>query len=341
MLLFDFYGYLVQLQSENLEASFVFENLVADFEHFLTQPGPTPHLQIRLHSEKSKEQIHSFQKGPLLFRTRMCRAYGWKQRFCDYGKGHGVFHEDESRCLVFGTDSFLIYEIVYILLLSKIGEELEHRRGWLKLHALGWVANKEAVLALLPSGGGKSHLAKRILDERKELLLGDEILFCDGKTVYPFPIRLALRESSAMQLSVTSARIFKRKVFDAKYLLPIPKDRIASPAPLRQISLGYRSVRNSIQEPTLKDRLYFLFLCVSGWGLPQMREHLIRKQTFFRIPFWTIQRIKTGINLLRRSEIQVLQISHQSSDPLKLLYQRLDPKSKAWSTRRDEVAISP
>lgn len=339
---FDFYGYQVQLQSENPDFQIVFENLASDFSHFRMEnvsDSSEVDFQIQFSINPPTERNSAFFKWPL-FQTRMCRAYGWHQRFCDYGQGHGVWHERKDKCHVFGTDSVLIYEMAYTLMLSKTGEELETRRGWLKLHALGFFANEEAVLALLPSGGGKSHLAKRILDETRELLFGDEILFCDGRFVYPFPIRLALRENSAHLLSSDSFRVFKRKRFDTKYLLPIPKDRVAPPARVRRIFLSSLHVQNGIRKPRLQDYFHFLLLSVSGWGLPQMREHLIRKETFFELPFWAFQRFKTSLLLLRQSEFQILQMNHQTGDSLDLLYHRLAPKDKAWSTRKDEVNFS-
>ncbi|MFN7824415.1 MAG: hypothetical protein ACK5P6_03550 [Pseudobdellovibrionaceae bacterium] len=213
------------------------------------------HIEIR----SSQEQPQNTHKGFPLFRTRMCQTIGILRRICVYDEKHCVVLSTAQDATVFGSDPQFTSEILYSLIMSLWGESFE-RLGFLRLHASAWEQNGRAQVLWGPSGLGKSKWTWDLL-QNKNLVFGDEMVLFDGERIFPFPMRLALKED--MLPPGVPHRKFQRKIFDEKFLLTIPQELIASSKPIGDFyHQGHQ--------------LSLLLSLVFGLGLTQMSEFFLR-----------------------------------------------------------------
>lgn len=155
--------------------------------------------------------------------------------------------------MVHGGDPELLHEIAYLLILSTVGEHLD-RRGVHRVHALGVSHGGRGILLLLPSGGGKSTMALRLLREPGFALIGEDtpLVERDG-TLLPFPLRLGVRPGEDTGVAPEHVRTVRRMEFDPKTLVDIDvfRDRIVNgPVAPAAILVGERNLgRVSSIEP--------------------------------------------------------------------------------------------
>ncbi|MGH7806575.1 MAG: hypothetical protein ACRENT_00610 [Thermodesulfobacteriota bacterium] len=91
---------------------------------------------------------------------------------------------------MYGADHDLLHEIVFLFILSTVGQYLDARG----LHALGVSYNNRGILLILPSGGGKSTLGLELMRHPGFLLLGEDTPLIDRRGyILPFPLRLGVR----------------------------------------------------------------------------------------------------------------------------------------------------
>src|SRR5204862_3607034 len=116
-----------------------------------------------------------------------------KLSYIDYfGRGLVVFNRQALRCTIYGTNRELVHEIAYLFFLSTVGQYLDQRRLH-RVHALGVSYRGRGILLLLPSGGGKSTMALKLLSHPGVLLLGEETLLIDRQVrILTFPLRLCV-----------------------------------------------------------------------------------------------------------------------------------------------------
>lgn len=309
---FNFYGVKVSVEGSSAEA---IDALRADFEFFQTQKPEAPGIVITLAVEQSLPPRNKLR----LFRTRMGTAYYVRRgRFCDYGDGTSIrSHFDEAGARHFNiraaTESAL-HEAAYSVLLSSVGEALDGK-GLHRVHALGVDSDRGGVLVILPQGGGKSALATLMNPDSKRKIYSDEIpLLQDGK-IHPFPMRMALRPqvARALGLELENARRFVRRQFPEKLLFPIPKSKVAPPAPLGTILIGRKIEGN---QPRLKrrGRLHAFFALMDslavGRGVPQMAEHMLRLDArLFRI---FLSRVAESWRASRAPRIYAFEVVHDA-----------------------------
>src|SRR5262249_11546309 len=117
--------------------------------------------------------------------------------YIDYfGQALAIFKRDEKHCVVYGNSMDLLHEIAYLFILSTGGDHLD-RHGLHRVHALGVSYQNKGILLLLPSGGGKSTMALKVLRRPGFLLLGEDTPLIDRQgRVLPFPLRLGVRPGS-------------------------------------------------------------------------------------------------------------------------------------------------
>lgn len=290
----------------------LYRNLKEDFQSFVGSANMAPHfiLEIRLPSERPPPQF----KDKPLFQTRMCQAFGWSKRVCRYPDQHEL-HLKNKKATLFGAPGDLIYEIAFTFILSRSGEEIETRNRWLRLHALAFELEKEKVLVLSPSGVGKSFLSSQVLSAGGNLL-GDEIIWFDGKTFHGFPIRRALFQEDAEALHLPQGRTFHRKLFDQKILFPIPpentQDRMENP----MIFWGRQGGHFRIRPLRWWENVTLFAHLVLGLGLPQMAEFLLRLDHGIGLIETLATRIEKSLLLLSKNEIWRLTLKRKSQTNL-------------------------
>jgi hypothetical protein len=161
-----------------------------------------------------------------------------------FGRALSVLDRAGGRLVVQGEDPHLVHEATYHFLLSRVGEHLD-AIGLPRLHALGLSSRSGAVAILLPSGGGKSTLALRALEDDSgvRLLSEDSPLIDRTGTIHPFPLRMGVNPHQADLLPPGNVRRLERMEFDPKLLLDLDayRDRIEpEPRPLRHLVIGQR-----------------------------------------------------------------------------------------------------
>lgn len=200
-----------------------------------------------------------------------------------------VWYREGARCeydyasrrgRITAADPGLLWELSYLLILSRAGEELD-RRGLHRLHAAGLARGGRAFLLCGGQGTGKTTLFMELLKDRSFSLLSDDTPLVSGNgRVIPFPQRIGLDAASPHLPSFSAARRFSRRRRGEKFLVDIDKAGIpvSPPAEPGAVFLLRRSGGPPRIRPagrTAAARELFLSL-VLGSGTPQLAEYYLR-----------------------------------------------------------------
>jgi len=206
-----------------------------------------------------------------------------KITYIDYfGQGLAVFDREGKQCVVYGTDPDLVHEIVYLFILSTVGQYLDSR-GIHRVHALGVSYHNRGILLLLPSGGGKSTMALELLRQPDFLLLGEDTPLIDRRgRILPFPLRLGVRPEQDTKVPPQYLRTVRRMEFDPKTLIDIDyfRDRLGQVVEPGFILVGERNL-GEVSEivPLARHRAFKALVkyVVVGLGVYQGMEFLLER----------------------------------------------------------------
>jgi hypothetical protein len=240
------------------------------------------HIQIFIEDDLSSGT------GGISFRTSLGKIRfknNWRLiDFIDGGRGKFDYSKEpraahfEARCSVDVIENFMA---------ASWGELLENL-GYRRLHAAAFLKkNGMAEVIVAPSGAGKSTLVAQLIS-RGEKVFSDEIVLIKGDTVFAFPLPVA---SESIQTVSTRSRKF---LGSSKPLLPIALKSVAAPSKVECIFF----VTNS---PRLVRPFEWVLVVTLGLGLPQMKEYLVRSDSFFALPRVAVRRIAFALgNLISR-----------------------------------------
>lgn len=227
-------------------------------------------------------------------------VYGWGQKK-SYQIAGGVkmnieFKQNRS-VQIAGPSAELIYQTLYLLILSTLGEWFESE-GWTRLHAMSVETPTSPVLLIAPQGFGKSLLSALLLKGNSIIRsLGDEIALVRGQEFLAIPLRLALRPAIAKEFEIPqSGRLTFKNGHPHKAILelsPLPQTLHGPP----QVFYVH-SISNSWQIRSTAS-LRSLVDIVLGRGLPQMVEYLIRRENIPNLIGTVIRRAQWA-NLTRK-----------------------------------------
>jgi hypothetical protein len=199
-----------------------------------------------------------------------------------FGRAVSVLDRESRRLLIQGEDQHLVHEAAYHFLLSRIGEHVESR-GLPRLHALALAGGQGAVAVIFPSGGGKSTMALRAIEEEGVGLLSEDSPLIDRRgRLHPFPLRIGINPGEAEDLPPERIRRLERMEFHAKLLLDVEHfvDRVEpEPQPLRHLVIGRRTLGTQARLVPLPRRAAVgpLFReAVVGVGLYQGMEFVLQ-----------------------------------------------------------------
>src|SRR2546427_6481637 len=275
---FNFYGLAIEVQSAS--ASLVGE-VRRDFAYFCAPLAEEP---VRIAVYDVPPPYEELPPVPAAFFTpRNVCFRGQQVTYIDYfGRGLAVFDRGEKRCIVYGTDHDLVHEIVYLFILSTVGQYLD-TRGIHRVHALGVSYRQQGILLLLPSGGGKSTMALSLLREPGFFLLSEDTPLIDRRGyMLPFPLRLGVRPEQRTGIPPQHLRTVRRMEFDPKTLIDIEyfQDCLGQPVEPRFLFIGERNL-GEVSEivPLARHRaLKALFKdMVVGLGIYQGLEFLLER----------------------------------------------------------------
>jgi hypothetical protein len=275
---FDFYGLKIEVSSTSAE---VVEEVRRDFAYF-----SVPSAQGRVRVEVHVSPPPYAELPPLAASFITARNVCFRSKtltYIDYfGGGLAVFDRRENSCTVYGTDQDRLHEIIYLFILSTVGQYLDSRRLH-RVHALGVSYRNRGILLLLPSGGGKSTMALELIRRPGVLLLGEDTPLIDRRGhILPFPLRLGVRPEEKTGIPPQYLRTVSRMEFDPKTLIDIAyiKDRIGTEAEPGFVLVGERNLGDASEiVPLARHRAFKALLkyVIVGLGVYQGLEFVLER----------------------------------------------------------------
>jgi hypothetical protein len=317
---FQFYGVRVLVEAEEKFAR-ALDHLREDFHSFFSNPGEDPDLllQLKATNQFGQQARNHWHRKRSLMKTKMCEAKGFRQRCCRFDEDHWV-ELREGQMLIYGSNIEFIYEISFVLLLSRVCEEIEKKHGWLRMHGMSYVGDQgqAAHAILMPSGGGKSVLTMQAVQAGFKVLT-DEIVWTDGSRIFPFPMRIALKSEAQKYFQITESRVFHRQYFEHKHLLSLSQQSIGEETPIGKVFWAWQGPDFTYGTASVLTKLKFLFSTMLGLGLPQMREYFLRLENLPWLPRLAILRLRIALKLVLSREFRTLQIKRNSFENFAML----------------------
>ncbi len=192
-ILINISGELVVVESD---WSAILDILRKDFWSFLVADAST--------SLEKNVEISIFQTGqkPVFpevvstFQTQNAITYDLNsKRYCDYyDQAYTIIDFETNQAQIYGESFEVIHEIVYLLILSRVGKKLD-LRGLHKLHAFAVSFQDLAFVCMMPSKGGKSTLLAELLKHPQVKMISDDIPLIDSfGCVHTFALKLGLNK---------------------------------------------------------------------------------------------------------------------------------------------------
>ena len=272
---FDIYGVGLKISSSSPE---LLDNLARDFGYFEATPTGS------VVSVEGVLATPPWERVPVDFANQVTpNALIFDRgsvRFNDYHhEALAIYDFAREEGEVWSENPDLLYEVVYLLCLSRVGELHDLRRIH-RIHALGIAIGGKGALVLLPEGGGKSTLCMEMLRHPEVQILSDDTPLISRGKMLAFPTRVGLRQGGDA-IDPRYLRIMRRRNREPKTLIDIEyfRDRLVHEADPAAVIIGAR--RNGDESwidpigamkalPTLAANLVF------GLGLPQVVEFFLR-----------------------------------------------------------------
>jgi hypothetical protein len=278
MACFDFYGLTVEVSSTEPQ---LVEEVRRDFAYFQV-PRTGGQVQVEMRLEAPPYADLPAIPASFLTPRNICFHNG-KLSYIDYfGHGLVVFNRPALQCTIYGTNRELVHEIAYLFFLSTVGQYLDQRRLH-RVHALGVSYRGRGILLLLPSGGGKSTMALKLLNHPGVLLLGEDTPLIDRQgRILPFPLRLGVRLGQQTGIPEQYLRTVERMEFEPKTLIDIEyfRDRLGQVVEPAAILVGERNLGDVSEIVPLARRRALRALLkyvVVGLGVYQGMEFILER----------------------------------------------------------------
>lgn len=286
----------------------VLEFLARDFETFTDEKVPDEQT-INITARRGEFNRNQVQGLPL-FKHLGGKAYGWRnERWVDYGTALLSYHATRRCGTVESKEVNPLYHYTYYLIISTLGVVMD-QMGLHRLHALGVSYSGRSALLMMPISGGKSTLAMQLLRASDAVLISEDTPLIGSKAeVFPFAIRLSLRNTCELDIADDRFRVKNDPVFGIKYLLDISHfgmSRCLSES--TTADFVFIAEKSDLDEPALipmpgwKSLLQLLWSIGMGKDCPQRAEMVLRLNAsgIFEIAGTLKRRIACAISLWQR-----------------------------------------
>ena len=303
---FDFYGLNINVQSEN-EA--LVEEIVRDFRFFRTTSAAENGITVKMSLAPPKYEGLPDLPAQFITPRNVCYKDNGKV-YIDYSGRALSTHDRANRvCTIEGEDFDLAREICYLFILSATGQYFD-REHLHRIHALGISRGGEAAILMLPSGGGKSTMALRLLSRPGFKMLSDDSpLVSRSGELLGFPLRIGVPPDKESNIDSQHVRVLKRMEFDPKTVIDIDAftGRIETSSSPSLLLVGQRNLgRISRIEPLSKTRAFKALTnnMIVGLGLYQGLEFLLERGSWevFMKAGLAFSRLRNALRLLNRVE---------------------------------------
>src|SRR6185312_666779 len=119
---FDFHGVSLEVHCQDGRHLEILQWIKEDFAFFSTENAAPAAIKILIDPDLKEKVLLPFIK------TKMCLSYGWFwQRVCFYDSStilFQTFKKNLREATIKGSDTELVYEILYTYILSAVGEAL-------------------------------------------------------------------------------------------------------------------------------------------------------------------------------------------------------------------------
>jgi hypothetical protein len=252
-----------------------------------------------------------------------------ERTWLDYGgRALARWDREAGQFQVFSEDLDLQYEVGYLFLLSRLGEELDERSIH-RLHAMALAYRGRAVLAVMPMGGGKSTLGASLLRFPELDFLSDDCpLIASNGDVHAYPLHLGLLPGSEGEIPAGMTRTVRRMEFGPKVLVSHEyfAHRVTPSAKPGIVFLGRRILNDNCRiEPAGRTERYRSMIadCVVGLGLFQGVEFVLRNSALEITgkAGVALSRFRAVNNLFRRSEVYQLALGQDRAHNAKTVFE--------------------
>jgi len=295
-----------------------FNGVCQDFSYFRAEPCDGAESIEIIDADPDYDALPEVEASIYTPRNIVFKSKGIS--YIDYqGRGIGIHDTNSNHFKIQSRSSDLLYEAVYLFLLSRIGAVLDER-GMHRVHALGVSIFGRAVLVLLPGGGGKSTLALELLKHPEVKLLSDDSPFIDREGhVYAFPLRLGLLEGGETEVPEEHRRVIQRMEFEPKVLLNYTcfAHRVISDARPGLLLIGARTLSRQARLNRIGFGAGFRAMtsnCIVGVGLFHGLEFILSSSPWEILSRFGLvtSRTRNTLKFLRRSEIYKLRLGRSS-----------------------------
>jgi hypothetical protein len=256
-----------------------------------------------------------------------------RRKIVDYfGRAVAILDPEKHHVLLQGNDLSITHDALYQCLVSRVGEHVE-RIGLPRLHGLALSGRQGGVVVMLPSGGGKTTLGLRALNDPDVKLLSEDSALIDRRgRLHPFPLRIGVNATDAAKLPPGHVRRIERMELHPKFALETAafEDRIErDPQPLRHIVIGRRSLGLSATLVPLPRRAAMPTLfreAVVGVGIYQGMEWLLQhgmRDVVRQVPP-AVTRSRCCLAGLRRANVWRMTVGRDHERNWETLQQLLD-----------------